>query len=547
MKLLLTWLCTVLLAFTNTNQGADRSAMLAVQQRKTLTAIGCTPNWENININALANEMGPLPGSGKWKWTISSSNDSAQFYFNQGINLYYGFHIVESVPSFRKAQQFDPNCAILYWGEALALGPNINDVGYASSAAGSNVANRAKLFLPAASEKEKQLVEAMLVRYSEDSSENQSRLNEQYAAAMHAVYLQNDRDPDIGSLYADALMLLHPWDFWEHNGQAKSWTPEIVVLLEKVLEKAPLHPGANHYYIHVVEASDQPGRAKKSADRLVSLAPSLSHLVHMPSHIYVRTGDFEKGIQVNTAAVKGYALYKTLFPSVVDKIDLYEIHNRHMQVACAIHLDNYERARALAADCRKSIPEEWLSIPGMGYYVQYIYLSPEFAMAAFGKWDEILQQEAVPEQYLYARILQAFSKGLAHVQKGHLKAATQELEKIGNYMTDSSLKQAIGAMNAPISGSLVAQAILTGAIAAADGQTSKALAAYARAVQLEDDMIYNEPKDWLLPARRWLGEALLKSGDLQKAREVFESDLQKNPGSIFALKGLNAVKKTKNR
>ncbi|ULQ53465.1 tetratricopeptide repeat protein [Flavihumibacter fluvii] len=545
MKLLLAWFCLVLLAISHPRNDVDENALKAIREKIVQTNIGCTPNWNLINIASLANEMVPLPGAGKWSWKISTSNDSAQFYFNQGINLYYGFHIIEAVPSFRKAQQFDPGCAMLYWGEALALGPNINDIGYSASVDASKAADLAVQHLSSATQKEQSLIKAMQLRYSKDSATNQIKLNEQYAAAMRLVFKENEQDADIGSLFADALMLLHPWDFWYHNGSPKEWTPEIVQVLETVLKKSPLHPGANHYYIHTVEASDDPAKAMQSADRLGSLAPSLSHMVHMPSHIYVRTGKFEKGIQVNTDAIKGYDLYKTLFPAVSDKVDLYEIHNRHMQAACAINVEDYPNALKLAESCRNSIPADWLTIPGMGYYVQYIYLSPEFIMAAFGHWDEILDQPEIPDNLVYGKILQAFCKGLAYVQKGNIQQSQTHLQKMQALLADSSLSLPIGAMNAPLSGGLVAQAILEGAIAGASGDQQKSIAAYSKAVELEDAMIYNEPKDWLLPARYWLGNAYLKSGDYNKALKIFEADLQKNPGSLFAKKGQIAAKKRK--
>ena len=339
-----------MLSFPSANHPTVFTEITRKQQR----IIGCSPDWSGFDIGRMAENMIPLPGAGKWHWKISTKSDSAQFYFNQGINLYYGFHIVESVPSFRKAQHFDPKCAMLFWGEALALGPNINDIGYAASSAASAAAEKAVSLSQGTTAKEKLLINAMKVRYSNDSTISQSSLNELYAVAMRGVFSQFDKDADVSSLFADALMLLHPWNFWLTDGKAQSWTPELVRLLEKTLKNAPQHPGANHYYIHVVEASGDPGRALKSADRLGDLAPSLSHLVHMPSHIYVRTGRFDKGIQVNAKALAGYDSYKRLYPEVQARADLYDIHNRHMQAACAINLNNYQNALKISKECKNS-------------------------------------------------------------------------------------------------------------------------------------------------------------------------------------------------
>jgi tetratricopeptide (TPR) repeat protein len=542
MRLLLALLSLVILDFFVPGKRIDQNALREVQLKKMRSAIGCSVDWNNINIDVLANEMVPLPGAGKWKFSISTTNDSAQFYFNQGMNLYYGFHIIEAVPSFRKAQQFDPACGMLYWGEALALGPNINDIGYAASREAKTAADNAHKNLARLTAKEKSLVSAMELRYSKDSTADQSKMNGQYADAMRNLFKQYQGDPDIGSLFADALMLLHPWDFWENDGRPKAWTPEITSLLEKVLIQSPDHPGANHYFIHTIEASPNPERAKKSADRLGELAPSLSHLVHMPSHIYIRTGEFEKGVRVNTEAVKGYELYKSMIPSVTDKVDLYEIHNRHMQVACALNLTDYPAAIELAGKCRKSIPADWLTIPNMGFWVQYIYLSPELVMIANQHWDEILQQPDMPDSLVYAKILQHFSKGLAYASKGDLANGNRQLAYMENLMKDTMLNQMIGPMNAPISGSKVAKSILEGVLFDAVGNSSQALASFKKAVEFEDAMVYNEPKDWLLPARGWLGESLKKAGQAEKARKVFETDLQKNPGSLMAIKGLRSIK-----
>jgi tetratricopeptide (TPR) repeat protein len=522
----------------------NRNALQELNTRKQLSSIGCTPDWNKMSIEQLAEEMIPLPGSGKWQWKISTRNDSAQFYFNQGMNLYYAFHIVEAVPSFRKAQQFDPDCAMLYWGEALALGPNINDIGYSASLAAFNAGKKAAN-LQQSNNIEKLLIKAMQVRYSEDSTASQKELNELYASAMRGVYAQNSENADVASLLADALMLNHPWDFWTANGTAKEWTPEIVQLLEKILKNAPLHPGANHYYIHTVEASFDPGRAVKSAKRLATIAPMLSHLVHMPSHIYVRTGQFDEAVEVNRNALSAYETYRKLYPAVADRADLYDIHNRHMQVAGAINLENYQAALKLAQECRNSFSSEWMSLPIFGYYIQYVYMSPEMVMVAFGQWNDILNSPELSDSLSYAKLLSCFARGLSFAKKGDSTKASAQLVKIDQLLQDTSLAVPIGPLNAPRSGALVARAILNGAIAESTGDFPTAIIRYQEAVKLEDAMVYNEPKDWILPARHWLGAALLRNKQFDLARSVFEDDLIKNPGNPYSKKGLIAARKNK--
>ncbi|GAO43263.1 hypothetical protein FPE01S_02_03670 [Flavihumibacter petaseus NBRC 106054] len=512
------------------------------RKKVALTAISCTPDWRTLNIEELADVMIPLPGSGIWKWKISTTSDSAQFYFNQGINCYYGFHIIESVPSFRKAQQFDSACAMLYWGEALALGPNINDFGYVASHDAWQAVQKAKRHLDNASETEKALISAMDTRYTGDSSANQAQLNETYAKAMEAL---SKKFPvaDVNALTVDAYMLLHPWDFWTTDGNPRAWTPALVKLLESSLKDAPMHPGLNHYYIHVVEASPHPEHAAPSADRLGTLTPALSHMLHMPSHIYVRTGRYQEGIKVNDTAVKAYLHYKGLFPDVVNKADLYEYHNRHMQAACAINQNDYTTALRYGKDCQAAIPYEYLAMPVFGYYMQYIYMTPEFIRVAFQRWDEILDQPDMSDSLTYARLLQHFSKGVAYANTQRTKEARQELESAEAILKkDSGLYAPLGPINAPASGSRVGLLILKGAIEENEKNTKAALKTYEAAAKAEDAMIYDEPRDWLLPARHWWGNLLLKSKKFKEAETVFREDLRINPGNPYAEKGIAAAR-----
>jgi tetratricopeptide (TPR) repeat protein len=541
MKFLLSLAILAIIAFTTAPPiYVDSKALNVTKARIRQSAIACAPDWTGTQITEMAEGMIPLPGTGKWNWKISTKNDSAQFYFNQGIRLYYGFHLIEAVPSFRKAQQFDPNCGILYWGEALALGPNINDVGYTNSAAALAASRMASRKKSGATALESLLIEAMQIRYSADSSITQSTLNEHYAVAMRGIHAQFKQEADAAVLFADALMLLHPWDFWYNDGSPKPWTPELMSLLEEILDNRSNHPGANHYYIHVVEASPYPEKAMKSAKRLGRLAPGLSHMVHMPSHIYIRTGNSQNGISVNTKAVEQYKRYLELYPAVADNAALYEIHNRHMQAACAIQVNDYATAIELSNGCRASIVPEWLADPAFGYYIQYMYLSPEFARIIFKDWDGILLQPEIPVQYRYAHLLQRFSKGLAHARKNESRLAREDLAVIDTLLTTGDFKLNIGPMNPPLRTGSIARMLLQGTIAETEGDLDEAIRAYSDAVAAEDSLSYDEPRDWLLPTRQFLGEALMRKGEFETAGLVFETLLKKNPGNAFAKTGLNA-------
>ena len=268
--------------------------------------VQCSPDWNYLNSDSLAKGIQILQGWGNYQWNIKSKSDSARLYFQQGINMYYSFHIIEAMASFKKAEQFDDSSAMIYWAQALAYGPNINDFVYAASMEAFAAAQKALILSDNCSAKEKALINAMTVRYSTDSTVSRTSLNQLYKDEMQKGYTTFPADADMAALYADAIMIQHPWEYWKHNGDAQPWTPELLAVLEKALQHSPQHPGANHYYIHSVEASGNPQRALPSANLLSTLMPSVSHMVHMPSHIYIRSGLYNEGTKVNEMSLKGY-------------------------------------------------------------------------------------------------------------------------------------------------------------------------------------------------------------------------------------------------
>ncbi len=535
-----------LLLFNNKNSSfipIDKAALVEVNQKKSLTAISCSPDWATYHLTKEeVNEMVPLPGMGSHTWKISTKNDSAQFYFNQGINLYYGFHIIEALPSFKKTQLFDPSCAMLYWAEALAYGPNINDYGYTASANALIATEKSKELMNTSTAKEKGLIEAMQFHYSTDSAQKRELLNQQYADKMKQLFVKYPGDAEIGALYADALMNMHPWDLWQHNGQPKPWTPEIEKVLERVLKYSPDHPGANHYYIHTMEASPFAAKAIPSADRLAKLAPGLAHIVHMPSHIYIRTGQYDKGIKANIGAVKTYHTYLRLYPEVANNAPLYEIHNRHMQAACSMNSNNYEAALKDAIDCRNSFDISFLPLDApMGTYVQYVYMTPELAMVTFEKWNDILTQKNIDTQYHYASLIQQFAKGMAYANLDNIAMAKAALKNIDDLLKEKDLAVVMTPFNAPKSSGNIARYILMGTIAVKENNTAGALNYFKIAVATEDSLVYNEPRDWLIPARHYLGNFLLINKRHEEAEMVFRKDLDVQPNNYVSLVGIKSA------
>ena len=521
---------------TNSN---SPTTVLGENVYKFRQVIQCSPDWNLLNAESLADGIGVLNGWGNYRWNINTKSDSARLYFNQGINMYYAFHIIESMASFKKAARFDDANAMIWWAQALAYGPNINDYEYAATPDAYAAAQKALALKGNCTAKEKALIEAMAVRYTTDSTVSRKSLNQLYATAMEKAHGQYTTDADIATLYADALMLQHPWDYWKHNGDAEPWTPQLLTVLEGVIKNSPNHPGANHYYIHAVEASKNSNRAMASANRLGNLMPGVAHMMHMPSHIYIRNGKYTAGEKVNEMSVKGYNDYLSAYPDVKNNVALYLIHNLHMQTTCAMMKANYAYSNKAAVDCRQSFDTSFLSMPApFGTYMQYLYMTPALNDVRFAKWDIILSTMPVPDYYVYASVLWHWARGMAFAGKNKISEAVAELKIMQGKMTASDMLVVMQPFNAPEAAAKVAEKILAASIAGHENNFAKATALLTEAVTSEDAMVYNEPKDWLLPARQYLGYALLHAGSASRAEKIFKEDLVDNPDNHWTLFGL---------
>jgi tetratricopeptide (TPR) repeat protein len=360
---------------------------------------------------------------------------------------------------------------------------------------------------------------------------------------MQLVYAQYPDNADVATLYADALLLLHPWDLYTPNFIPRPWTAKIRSLLEYALAIDPKHPGANHYYIHTMEASATPQVALNSAHILDTLMPSVSHITHMPSHIYIRTGDYQQGITNNTTAIRGYDLYLKQYAPVVNGAVLYQIHNMHLKINCAQMGGNYKTAIASSDSLKALIPPAYLSLQGAdGNYFQYVYMQPMFTFVRFGKWANILKVQPM-DTIAYATILLHFAKGLAWCGKNNPDNAERELQLLNHKMHDASLKIPIDNFSSAYDAARVAQLILQGVIAGKQNRNEEAVAILKKAVLAEDKLIYNEPRDWPLPARHYLATLLLKKGQYKQAIAVLNKDLIVNPNNGWALSGLKLAYK----
>lgn len=544
-------LLLVMLAFATALIAATIQKEYSVQRSRSVAtttlsrkAILCSPDWSQLKEWLEAEDIPPIPGAGLYRWNICTKNDSAQFYFNQGINMYYSFHIIESMASFTKAERFDPECAMLPWAQALAYGPNINDIGYTASADALTAINKALNLSKSCGEKEQKLIAAQAIRYSGDTTQKRAVLNQQYADKMLALYQQYPDDADIAALYADALMLQHPWDLWSNDGTPKPWTPAIRAVLERLLAKTPQHPGANHYYIHVMEPSPFAYKALPSADRLGKLTPGLSHTVHMPSHIYLRTGNYRKGVLVNESAIGSYQKSLPLFPAVAGADFLYLIHNLHMQTNNALLGGREAYSVKSAEDTRQSISADYLSAPGaMGNYIQYIHATPLLVNIRFGRWKELLQMPEPPSAQVYAKLLYHFGRGMALANQHDTKAASLELALLQKQLQEDVLKEPLSPFSAAIEGGKVAEGMLSGMIAQQNGLFEEAISHFKTAVQIEKNMVYNEPRDWLLSPKQYLGNAYFHAGRWAGAEAAYLADLANNNNNVWSLYGLYQAKR----
>lgn len=459
-------------------QKEDYNASYSIAAKKKAFSIRCSP----LFIPGGANEIMPMEGWGTYSWQITTTSDSAQFYFNQGINMYYAFHIVESRASFEKAASFDPDCAMAWWGKALALGPNINDFIYQAPKDAYPAAQKAKQLMEKGSSLEQALIGAIAIRYSSDTMADQNKLNILYKVEMGKVYSRFMNQADVASLYADALMLLHPWDLYDFKEQPKPWTSEIIKTVKQALKNNPNHPGAHHYFVHAVEASSHPADAMKSAELLSVLMPGVSHIVHMPSHIFIRSGYYARGITANDDALESYASYLQAYPDVEQSMALYNLHALHMKANCAQMAGNYAQAMAASKALKDAIPVMYLGLPGsMGNYVQYIYHTMLFTQIRFGKWDDLLNSP-VSDTLVYAPVLQHFARGLAYSRKGDGTSAKIELQLMQEKMKNPELKTFWATFSPAYNDALVGMHILQGAIAECEYKLPIAIKYYKQAV-----------------------------------------------------------------
>jgi tetratricopeptide (TPR) repeat protein len=473
-------------------------------------------------------------GLGEVDHPVSTTNQEAQKFFNQGLAYLYGFNHEEAVRLFKRAASLDTELAMASWGIALALGSNYNLQADAPQLkeAYTNL-QKALTLSQKSSEHERAYIEALSKRYSNDSQADRQKLALDYKNAMGELVKRYPDDLDAATLYAESMMNLRPWKLWSLDGKPAEGTEEIISVLEGVLRRNPNHIGANHYYIHAVEASVNPERALPSAARLGKLAPKAGHLVHMPSHIYIRTGDYDEAAQVNTDAILADRQYIASAGAQNLYSMMYYNHNIHFLAAANAmkgkFADSIKAARELEANVKPHIK----SMPMLEMFMPYTSV----ALVRFNKWDEILKTPQPDPEMKITTAFWHFARGMALAGMNKPTEADLEFKAFQSVVKTISTDAAFG-NNTAQDVLKVAEPMLAGKIAMARGDKQTAVELLRKAVGAEDSVGYNEPPDWDLPARESLGGALLVNGDYAEAEKVFRAEIAKHQRNGRALFGL---------
>jgi tetratricopeptide (TPR) repeat protein len=474
-------------------------------------------------------------GLGNINHPVTTKNAQAQKFFNQGLAYIYAFNHAEAIKAFKHAAELDPNLAMAYWGTALALGSNYN-LPADSAALREAYANleKAVAAAPKASVPEQAYIAALSRRYATDPDKaDLAALAAAYKTAMGDLVKKYPDDLDAATLYAESMMNLRPWQLWSHDGKPAENTLEIVSVLEGVLKRNPNHSGANHYYIHAVEASPSPERALPSARRLGLIAPNAGHLVHMPSHIYIRTGDYLEAARANADAIAVDRNYSSKYGNEGVYMMMYYNHNIHFLASASAMNGNYAEAIKRARDLYDNVKPMVGAMPMLESFMAY----PLVTLVRFRKWEVILREELPAPEMKIATAFSHFARGVAFAETGKMEDAAKELAALRAIVKTIPADARFGNNTAPVV-LKVAKEFLAGEVASARGDKKDAIYEFNQAVLAEDAVNYDEPPDWDLPAREWLGRALLSDGQYAEAEKVYRAELVKHPKNGRALFGL---------
>lgn len=470
---------------------------------------------------------------------VTTKSPAAQRYFDQGLRFLFGFNHGAAIRSFQEAARLDPECAMAHWGIALASGPHINFPLVPPPAAELAWAELilARQHTAKATPVEQALIEALGHRYANPQPENRGPLDLAYADAMRAVWKKFPKDADVGALFAEAMMNLRPWDQWTPAGEPQPGTEEILATLDAVLKLNPDHPLALHLTIHAVEASQHPERALAAADRLLTLQPGLAHNVHMPSHIYIRTGQWHKAVDSNRDAVAADSAYRKVVGPAKGFLPVYVAHNDHMLAYAAMMTGQGNLALKHTRDLVAKLPPEFMA--EFGFVAEAWLAMPLEVLVRFGRWDDVLAEPMFPAEQRFVHAFQHAARSIAQAAKGDSAAARRSQAL---YLAAAKLVPA----DQPAAGNNTCQAVLAivtpmleAEILMREGKVDEAVAQFRAAIALEDQLRYDEPPGWMIPVRHALGALLMSHGRYGAAEAVYREDLARLPNNGWSLFGLS--------
>jgi tetratricopeptide (TPR) repeat protein len=500
-----------------------------------LASICCGAALTSLQVHGAQEPF--FEGLGSYTRTITTTSPETQKYFNQGLNFVFGFNHGAAIRAFQAAETIDPDCAMAHWGVALACGPHINFPVVpppAAELAWKELA-LAQEHVAHTSAVEQALIEALSHRYADPQPEDRGPLDQAYADAMRSVWKAHSDDPDVGALFAEAMMDLRPWDQWTHEGQPQPGTDEILTTLEQVMKLNLNHPFANHLYIHALEASPHPERALAAADRIRDLQPGLAHNVHMPSHIDIRIGHWYEAITANLKAVEADRRYRAIVGEPKGLIVFYAAHNQHMLAYAAMMTGQRDLAVEQIRAMVKGMPEDELKKYAM--LTEALVAMPYEVLIRFGLWDEILAEPDHPEFMVFTRAFRHAARGIAYAANGDVKSARVEQTA---FLEASKLVPADDALgnNSCQTVLAIATPMLEGEILIREGKLDEGLSQLRTAVSAEDALRYDEPPGWILPVRHSLGANLMQVGRFAEAEQVYRDDLARLPENGWSLFGL---------
>ena len=491
-----------------------------------------------------------IEGLGDYSMPVTLKSKDAQRWFDQGLAMTYGFNHDAAERSFLKAAELDPDCAMCWWGASLVLGPHVNAaMDPANNPKAWDRLQRAQKTAKKASEKEQAYIKALSTRYAENAPEDRRPLDEAYAVAMAELAAKYPDDLDVVTLYAESMMDLQPWDYYDAGGQPKGHTAEVVKQLESVMQRNPKHAGALHLYVHAVEASPDPAKGVAAADTLRELLPGSGHLVHMPAHIYARVGRYHDAVIANQKAIAADDSYLAICQPAPGVYPLgYVPHNHHFMWFAA----TMEGASKIALDAARTTSEktnnaELMRMPGLEF-TQNFALSPLFADVRFGRWEEVVKAPKPADEFPYMQAIWNYAQGMAAVRQGRIEDAKRHHEALVPATTNPEIEKLLQfGRYSLIGGVRIAERFVAAELARAAKDYDAAIAALNAAVTIEDTLPYDEPPAWHWPSRQALGAVLLTAGKPAEAEKAYREELQRNPENAWSLYGLSQALKAQKK